>query len=364
MPIISPQVNTNIDRFDYTSPAQQQQAEQAKLAMALGGQAARDAYQQSKEAQLKQLLQAKQQQGQQDLLKQQQAGELANKQAMQQSDLATLQKMHDQGLVENGGQAKAGELSTGADPYARMLSQQQHGSASAIQHATDQYMKGAGKLQDVAGSINEGLDAINDPKQIGSVGAARTLLIKSFGMNRYNGDEGKGLVGGNTWGSAQGLLNSLGDDNNPLQPNQRQAISNLLQSGYQTVKGKHEDLKSQVHSAYQVSPYYDQSRDAGLDKLAQPLDQRLTSMGQRFASPQAAAAPAPAATSPQPGLVDRAKQGLMNMLGLGGSQPQAASAAPISTSAPQVMKQYSKTRNQTRVSNDGGKTWQVFDGQQ
>jgi hypothetical protein len=44
------------------------------------------------------------------------------------------------------------------------------------------------------------------------------------------------------------------------------------------------------------------------------------------------------------------------------SQPERTGATPAET--PKVIKQYSPSRNQTRISKDGGKTWKVVEGRQ
>src|SRR6266850_1901464 len=73
--------------------------------------------------------------------------------------------------------------SRGFNPY-QMQQRQTQGDAQARMKANQVYNSGLPKIQQVAQAASEGLDFANDPQNIGSLGQARTLMLKAMGMNR------------------------------------------------------------------------------------------------------------------------------------------------------------------------------------
>lgn len=95
------------------------------------------------------------------------------------ADITRLQGMKDSGLVEPGGTAKVGEVSTGADPYAKMLNQQHQREANQGGKLYATATKAAAPIQgqlDALEGMHTLLDNPNsvDQKQLGAMGARLT----------------------------------------------------------------------------------------------------------------------------------------------------------------------------------------------
>jgi len=117
-------------------------------------------------------------------------------------DIARLQRMKDQGLVEEGGQAKVGEVSTGADPYARAYQQNQfkdiqrlQQDQSAVNKEMQPVTKGLGEIKQAHGLLdlaakgnqiaNNVLPILMDKAQTGSARAASSpALIAKYGTGK------------------------------------------------------------------------------------------------------------------------------------------------------------------------------------
>jgi hypothetical protein len=126
--------------------------------------------------------------------------------------------------------AKLGDASFGdseaVDPALKMMAGNQKQDLAAGGKAVAIYNRLVPKLQEQHAKLEEGLSAVNDPNQIGSVGAAKSFLISgAAAMNRYNQTEGDALVPPSIVNKMQEMANSFGDDANPLTPQQRQSIS-------------------------------------------------------------------------------------------------------------------------------------------
>jgi hypothetical protein len=204
----------------------------------------------------------------------------------------------------------------------------------AYSDANKTYEKGLPDIQHKITAASQGLDAINDPRQIGSKGQARTLMLKAMGMNRYNDNEASAVLPASVYSQVKTLFNNatqwngagdLNDDKNPLDPAQKQAISHFFGSVINTAKDQHDLLKQQAMQRYSGSRYADPSRAQMLQQqLGGPMDSYISKLNSKIA-PEALApiqAPAPVAPAQQQG-------GITNLWGLlGKQQPQAQAPAP------------------------------------
>ena len=112
-------------------------------------------------------------------------------------DIARLQKMKESGLVEEGGQGKVGEVSTGADPYAKNLQRGQlleSNQRKAISQNASKAASGYESQVDALNTIHTLLDNPNsiDQKQLGAMEARVTegqgqrllqSLVQELGAN-------------------------------------------------------------------------------------------------------------------------------------------------------------------------------------
>lgn len=228
-----------------------------------------------------------------------------------------------------GAQIHAGDLSTGVDPYARMVLQNQKQGASAIQSAQKQYMSGLPKIQQQLSASQELSDVANDPKNVGSIGQARTLMLKSMGMSRYNEQEAKAVMPPSLQSAVTGMFNQAGGDDTPLNAAQQRAINTFSQHMAANANNSHEQLKQNVMTGYQMSPYYDPSRGQQMQQqLGQPFSQAYGDFTKK--SQQVSNSATPPAQQPAPqGSVDK----LYNLIRGGGQG--APAPAPQPQPAPQ-----------------------------
>jgi hypothetical protein len=175
-----------------------------------------------------------------------------------------------------------------------------------VQDVNKQYMAGLQKIQPGADAAAEGLEAINDPKNSGSLGQARTLMLKSMGMNRYNEQEAKAVLPSALQGVVSGLFNSVGDDQNPLNGSQKAAIGQFFQHQLDTSKNNHEMLKANVMNGYNMSQYADPARAQSMSAtLGKPFSDRLTTYADRYKAVPATGGYNPQAPAPEPGMIDK-----------------------------------------------------------
>lgn len=251
----------------------------------------------------------------------------------QARDLQGIQKL--QQVSPEGASVKAGGMASGVDPMARAVLMQQQGSVKAIKGATDYYNKNVSKLQDKANAAEEGLNATNDPNNMGSVGQARTLMLKAMGMNRYNEQEAKAVMPPTLHSQLANMMNSTGDDSNPLNDSQRQTINSFFKHSLNNVDQQHEMLKSNAISEYQMNPMADPSKsDVLKNQLGAPFTAHLKEIGTKYQ--QSPGTPKSEGQPPQPGMMDSAVSGLKNFFG---GQPQAQPS-----SAPMTREQYKASK--------------------
>lgn len=238
-------------------------------------------------------------------------------------NLQTLSSPEMTDIVHNGGSASAGTIHAGADPYAHMAMKNQQGDAMARQQANKAYMAGLPKLQQQAQAASEGLDFSNDPSNPGSLGQARTLMLKAMGMNRYNEQEAKAVLPPALQGHVAMLFNAVGGDMSPLNEAQRTAVNTFFKGSLDHASTQHQMLKQNAMQAYTSSPYANEVGMKALSTLGSPMEQSLQQASQKYqAIPQTKG---PNLTAqPQPGMLDKLKSYF------GGSQSQPQASAPQS----------------------------------
>lgn len=211
----------------------------------------------------------------------------------------------------------------------------QKAQAAAVKGAVDIYQHGLPDIQKRLDAAKEGLDAVNDPKQVGSIGQAKSLMIKNLGMNRYNEQEGNALVPKTLSQKISEIFNYSGDDNSPLNPAQRAALNQVFMNSLDMAKNKHDMLKKNAMNAYQVSPFFDPTRADQLNQtIGGPLEQSISDIQKQYKS-------APT-TNYQPGVTQAPPNQnifskLLSHIGLSSNQPaqvQPQQPAPQQAQAP------------------------------
>jgi hypothetical protein len=212
------------------------------------------------------------------------------------------------------------------DPYVRM----RQGENDASKQFTKIYNQGLPKIQQAVSAAGEGLKSIDDPAQMGSVGQARTLMLKTMGMSRYNEKEAAATLPPTLLQYAHQLFNTVGDDANPIQPNQKEAVRHFFQSALDTSKQQHDMLYQNAVNAYNISPYAAPNRDFSGQR--KPMD---TFLDQSVPKPPPAPPSSPtgkplANTAPPTQPTDPWWKRI-----LPSQQPQASQSVPAPQSAPQ-----------------------------
>lgn len=212
------------------------------------------------------------------------------------------------------------------NPLKYLLHSQQSGN-KALQHAYDMYAHGQPKIQERLGAISEGLDAANDPQQINSIGAAKTLLIKSLGMNRYNQQEGNQLVPPQLGSTIHQIYNALGGEMNPLTASQRDAVVKTLRNGLQATKASHQNLKGMALGSYKTSGYYDPNSASNLQSMmGQEVDKSIDELDKKYSQPVNQMPTGSGVPQQPPSMIDRLK----GMFGGSQSAPTPSSQPPMS----------------------------------
>ncbi len=273
MPINTPQVNTQIGQQDYRNPASEQMRD-AMLKLSLQSmQGADQAVKTNTEGKQK--------------IAQMKAGEQQEiaKEGRQKETLEDILKGNPNSSV------KVGDIDVNNNSYMRALTDKMHGENTATQKANATYEKGLPDLQKKAFASAEGLKAINDPQQIGSIGQARSLMLRSMGMNRYNEQEASASLPPDVLGYAGQLFNKAdgwqafgngADDKNPLSTTQRQAAASFFNGSLGMVKQGHELLKKTAIGQYNTSNYADPTKSQILQQtLGAPFDEFLNQTSQK-----------------------------------------------------------------------------------
>lgn len=261
------------------------------------------------------------------------------KASTQQANLAQAQDIVDQN--SKGGRkvnAKIGDVDisqTDDNPLKYMFQASQKGN-HALTHAYDTYAKGVPDLQKKFQASSEGLDAINDPSQIGAVGVVRSNMLRAMGMSRYNDAEASKSLPPSLYSQIKPLFSSVkgalegwsGDPNaakdngdmNPMDPTQKAAASSFFRGNLQNLKGQHQMLKQTGMGSYQSSGYFDPDKAKQLQgsmgtELDAAIDKRLAPPpGTPPSNQQSPLAPPPQT----PSMLDKLK----GMFGAKPAQPQ------------------------------------------
>lgn len=163
---------------------------------------------------------------------------------------------------------KVGDVSGGQseeNPMKYLFRSQQQG-AHALSHAYDTYSKGLPDLNKAASAASEGLNAVSDPTQSGSLGIVRSQMLRSMGMNRYNEKEAAQSMPPALYQQAKQLFAGVSnwdsntpsqDDVNPMNAMQKQAANNFFRGSLQTVKERHRLLRQTALGSYQNSGFFD-----------------------------------------------------------------------------------------------------------
>lgn len=262
--------------------------------------------------------------------------------AQNKANLDTLNDPALQSQVNNGGMAKVGDLTVGADPYAHMIAAGEKGEEAARQKAIQNYNKSLPKLQQQFQAANEGLSFVNDPKNIGSVGQAKTLMLKAMGMNRFNEDEARAVLPSTLHQAVSTFFNSGGGDNNPMDANQQAMVNQFFRSQIHNVKQQHDLLRQSSLDTYDSSRYAAPTGHQTLqNKLGGGFSQALDSADKQYSQVPATQGPSLSNQSVSPSILQQAiaagKRGLGSVFG-GGSQ-QAPAAQPQSAGGPPVDEQ-------------------------
>lgn len=197
-------------------------------------------------------------------------------------NISTIKQMRDSGLIDKESPVSveaSGSVSIPRNPLMQYLMRGQmdtkHGVDKNMKTAISQYEKGASPLDNQLAAVQEGLELTSDPKNIGSLGQARTLTLKALGMNRFNEDEAKQVLPATALSSVKSLMIGGGADTSPLQGNQINSVQTLFKTLGQTLKQRHEQLKQQSIASLKASPYYDPSQDERVQSQFQARDQRF-----------------------------------------------------------------------------------------
>ncbi len=204
----------------------------------------------------------------------------------------------------------------------KYLMQSQQRGGKALSHAYDTYMKAFPDVQKRGQAVSEGLEAINDPQQIGSIGQAKTLMIKNLGMNRYNQQEGNALVPNTAASVIHQIFNTVGAETNPLSDTQRQALNSVFQNSLQLTKKQHEMAKKNALGSYMNSGAYDPAQGEQFkSQVGADFDKQLGEVEEKYKKVPVTQGYQPNAQQ-QPGMIDRLKS-----MFTGSPQPQ-QSASP------------------------------------
>lgn len=160
------------------------------------------------------------------------------------------------GRKTSGALGKAHYGETDEDPLKYTVRVKQKDNDASTK-AYSMYAKDYDGMKKGVDAAKEGLDAINDPTQGGSIGIARSMMIRTAGMNRYNGEEGLAMLPKNLQQAAktlfQGVTNGwdgqsvkAGDDNNPMTPQQKAAAESFFRGHIANTQQQNEASKNKA----------------------------------------------------------------------------------------------------------------------
>lgn len=175
-------------------------------------------------------------------------------------------------------QAKFGDIEQkiGEDNPQKYVQHQTQMTNAASGKAYKGFADSLTKLRSSVDSAGEGLQAINDPKQGGSLGIARSNMLRTMGMNRYNENEAKATLPPNLLQQAQQIFAGATNgwdgkevrdvsDSNPMTPEQKAATENFFKSHIAHALKTHDQLKNQAQGSLQASGVADPVIQANLN---------------------------------------------------------------------------------------------------
>lgn len=244
--------------------------------------------------------------------------------AEQSQDIAAIQKMKDQGLVPDGGLAKAGGVETGMSPTMKTM----QAEASARQHATQFYNQQSKGLNDSVDAVQNGLKALQDNDQT-SVGRIRAAMLKANGFNRYNEAEGAKSLPDSEKDAALSTLQKYGFDfgKGNLSDSQRAASARFFNDKTSEINDRHTAIKGQAQDTYSSATFATPEGQSALSKMGSGIDGRIQNIGKQLQDFQKKAVPeqpSQGTDKPSPGLLQQAGGALSNWL----NPPRASQAAP------------------------------------
>lgn len=295
-----------------------------------------------------------------------QPGQLLQQKAKIEADTQQRELEQAQNIVEQqAGKGRAVNAKVGGvdvsqkeeNPLKYLFKSQQQG-AHALQHAYDTYSKGLPDLNKAAGASVEGLQAVSDPTQIGSLGIVRSQMLRSMGMNRYNDQEASKSMPPALYQYAKGLFMGADNwsgsdpdkgDNNPMNANQKQAAESFFRGNLQNVKERHGLLRQTALGSYQNSGFYDPAQAEGFkNSVGKDFDGYLDkNLAPKPGTPPSNyQSPIPGAEKQQPAQQPQQQSGLSGFFSklnpFSSSQPQ-----PQST--PMSFEDFKKSRQQGPV---------------
>lgn len=282
----------------------------------------------------KEKLLAQQQAGQGQLL--QQKADLAKQE--QERNINTLQDLLGKSTPGHKMNFKVGDVSGGESDEnpLKYAFQDQKLQGKALSHAYDIYAKGLPDLNKKIQASSEGLDIINDPSQIGALGQARSLMLRSMGMNRYNEQEASkslppslfGTVkqmfqGAEGWSGNPTDANKFGDVN-PMNALQKKAADSFFRGNLKSAQDQHQLLKKTALGSYQQSGFYDPARAVDFQAtVGKDLDDSLNKRLMPGPNAQVSNQQSQLPKTPQPQQPSGPLDKLKSMFSMGGaSQPQ------------------------------------------
>lgn len=267
-----------------------------------------------------------------------------------QRDISATEQLQDR--APDSASVAYGKAHIGSDPYAKMQMQQTKGVQGAVQQVNQTYNRGLDPLQKKISAAQEGLTAINDPQNPGSLGQARTLMLRSMGMNRYNEQEAKAVLPPTFYSAVNDMFTKGGGDTNPLNPTERSMVNQFFMNSLDRANQDHEQLKQNAINTYRVSPFYNPQQETALvNTIGGPVSQGIAKTRQMYQ--QVPATQGPQTTNkPLPSVLDKLKA---KFQGLGGNdtstttspnQPSSPQAGPPPNMTFEQWKQYKNSQGQ------------------
>lgn len=320
-------LNSGIAQGVKTSDAREQQAATSQD-QANAQQAASDLQKQSAQSQLSNMLTEKQ-------------AESSNAATTRDSNVAAARGIVDdysgrgQKVNAKFGTGGAVDISHSEDnPYAKMLSGQNH----VIGAAQADYMKGYKDIQSRANIATGALDAINDPKNPGSLGTVQAMMVQGTGNKRFNEHEAQALFPPSTANAYNMLMNKIGGDtNSPLSHDQQAAANTFFTHLHDQAGADHDTLRRNAAAGIEASPMGGKAAASQwMSTVGKPFDEQRDMYKKKYGQlPQTAQGSQDRATpitpTPPMSLMDRL-QGMNPFKGSPAGQ-QAPQAAPQSASA-------------------------------